>query len=168
MPRVLEVFEYAMPIIIAVAAAAPVANSPSGEPPALSRTVTWNAADALFFAASVAVHMTVVVPIAKVEPEGGLQAAATCPSTRSLAETEYVATAPDEPVASIVMFGSAEIAGGVVSWTLTLKVAGVAALPCESVAEQVTVVTPIANVEPDAGAHAAAPAPSTRSVAVMV
>jgi hypothetical protein len=41
-----------------------------------------------------------------------------------------------------------------------------ALLPAASVAEQLTVVAPVGNVAPDAGVHATAIGPSTRSVAV--
>jgi len=51
----------------------------------------------------------------------------------------------------------------VVSTTVTSNVVGVAALPCASLALQVTVVVPSANVPSDAGAQPALPAPSTRS-----
>src|SRR4051812_19070168 len=55
--------------------------------------------------------------------------------------------------------------GAVVSTTVTVKVA-LASLPDVSVAEQVTVVVPSANVEPAAGEHMTGRGPSTRSVAV--
>jgi hypothetical protein len=61
--------------------------------------------------------------------------------------------------------GTPEKDGGVVSRTLTVKVFGVALLPCESVALQVTVVLPSGKVEPDAGAHVAGIVPSTMPVA---
>src|SRR5204863_355545 len=58
-------------------------------------------------------------------------------------------------------------AGAVVSCTVTLNVP-VAVLPWASVAEQVTVVVPRSNVDPDAGEHDGVIAPSTMSVAVGV
>jgi len=41
-------------------------------------------------------------------------------------------------------------------------------LPCASVAEHVTVVVPLANVEPDAGEQLTAPTPGQLSLAVGV
>jgi O-glycosyl hydrolase len=58
--------------------------------------------------------------------------------------------------------------GGVVSETVTVKDLGVAALPLASCALQVTVVMPIANVEPDAGLQVTVGFGSTASVAVAV
>ena len=49
--------------------------------------------------------------------------------------------------------------------TVTVKLAD-ALLPAASAAVQLTVVAPVGNVPPDAGAHATASGPSTRSVAV--
>jgi hypothetical protein len=43
----------------------------------VSLTVTWKLQLAVLFAASVAVQVTVVVPLAKVEPLGGVQLAVT-------------------------------------------------------------------------------------------
>ena len=57
--------------------------------------------------------------------------------------------------------------GGVVSWTVTWK-EPVEVLPWPSVAEQLTVVVVMVNVEPDAGAQMGAIAPSTRSKADAV
>src|SRR5205814_560127 len=56
-------------------------------------------------------------------------------------------------------------AGGVVSRTVTVNVAE-ALLPAASCAAHATLVIPIANVVPDAGAHTVASLPSTLSVAV--
>ena len=49
--------------------------------------------------------------------------------------------------------------------TVTVKLAD-ALLPAASTAVQLTVVAPVGNVAPDAGVHATASSPSTRSVAV--
>ena len=61
---------------------------------------------------------------------------------------EKLTAAPVPPVASTVRFG-AVIAGGVVSLTVTVKVA-VEWLPTPSLAVTVTVVVPNPNVEPEA------------------
>jgi hypothetical protein len=54
--------------------------------PVVSVTVTVNEAAPLLPCASVAVHVTVVVPTAKVDPLVGVQLVATTPSRRSVAD----------------------------------------------------------------------------------
>jgi hypothetical protein len=116
-------------------------------------------------AASLAKHVTVVVPIANVDPDTGTQVAIPFPSTVSVVIGARDATvAPLGPVAVAVTSACAAITGAVVSLTMTLKVVGVAALPAASLAVHVTVVVPIANVDPDPGAQVAIPFPSTASV----
>jgi hypothetical protein len=105
---------------------------------------------------------TVVVPNANVEPEAGLQVTATDPSTESEAETENVTAAPPEPEPCTIMSDGSCNLGGVLSATVTLNEAE-AALPALSVMEQVTVVEPNANVEPDVGEQFGASGPSTLS-----
>ena len=91
----------------------------------------------------VAVHVTVVVPVAKVEPEAGEQ------------ETEAVGVPVAVGVEKVttwlshcVMFaGHAPITGV----SLIVTVNEQALLPQELVAVQVTVVVPVAKVEPEAG-----------------
>src|SRR5947207_3084887 len=109
--------------------------------------------------------MVVVMP--KVLPEAGLQVVATLPSTMSLAVAEKLTAAPDGPVASAVMSEGTVTIGAVVSTTVTWKLA-LPVLPCESVAEQVTSVSPSGNVLPEAGEQAVATVPSTISVADAV
>src|SRR6266403_3501734 len=53
------------------------------------------------------------------------------------------------------------IFGGMVSRTFTLKLAS-AVLPCVSVAEQLTVLVPRGNIDPEAGAQVTGTAPSTK------
>ena len=118
-------------------------------------------------AASVAEQFTVVVASGKVEPEAGEQVAERAPSTRSLADAEKLAVAPDGPVASMVIFAGTVTVGGVVSTTDTLKLA-LAMLPATSVAEQLIVVAPSGKVEPEAGEQLGVMAPSTRSLAEAV
>src|SRR5689334_12320766 len=65
------------------------------------------------------------------------------------------------------MFDGTLTAGAVWSTTVTVNDA-LATLPCLSVAVQVTAVSPIGNVLPEAGAHDGVTAPSTVSVAVAV
>jgi hypothetical protein len=115
---------------------------------------------------SVAVQVTVVVPIGKVEPEAGLQ---TKPTPGQLSETTgaKVALAPAGQVGSFTMLPGQVMAGGSVSLTVTVNWQ-LPVLPCASVAEHVTVVVPLANVEPDAGEQLTAPTPGQLSVAVGV
>src|SRR5205814_984916 len=90
---------------------------------------------------SLAVQVTVVIPIAKVAPGAGLQLTETEPAQTSLALVVNVTVAPAAPVASVVMFPGTVTAGGVVSWTVTVK-EFMPMLPVGSVAVQVTVVVP--------------------------
>src|SRR5437016_1352101 len=100
----------------------------------VSWTVTVNVLADEFPCASVALQVTVVAPSGKIEPDAGLQLAA----------------APPGPVASLVMFAGTLTTGGVVSWTVTVKLA-LLWLPAASVAVQLTVVAAIGNVEPEVG-----------------
>ena len=104
----------------------------------VSRTVTMENAEPMLPAASVAVHLTLVIPSGKVVPEGGEQDVVSDPLTMSVADEEKVATAPLGPVASRVV-GSPDIVttGGVVSKTITMKLA-LALLFEESVAVHMT------------------------------
>jgi hypothetical protein len=130
----------------------------------VSVTVTVNVADALLPAASRAVHVTVVAPVANTLPEAGEHAVASLPSTLSLALALNVTVAPPGPVASVVIGAGTVIAGGVMSLTTTGKLA-LAVLPAVSRAVHVTSVLPSANSEPEAGVQLAATAPSTLSIA---
>src|SRR5262245_34464123 len=55
-------------------------------------TVAWKVPLAAFPCASVDVHVTVVVPIRNVVPDGGTHVMETLPSTRSCADAEYDTT----------------------------------------------------------------------------
>ena len=68
----------------------------------MSPTVTVKLPEAMFPAASVAEHDTVVLPIGKVDPDAGVQTTATGPSIASRAEALKVATAPAALVAASV------------------------------------------------------------------
>ena len=118
-----------------------------------------------FPCASTDVQFTVVVPIEKIDPDVFEQATDVLPSTRSIADTAKLTGAPANVVAGVVMFAGTVSAGGVVSPTVTVNEPD-AGLPWRSIAVQVTVVAPIGNVDPDAGAHVTGSAPSTLSVAV--
>ena len=128
-----------------------------------------NVDEDVFPRVSLAEHVTVFVPKGKVAPDGGTQETDRPPSTASLAVGAVnVTTAPEALVASVVMFvGVAEITGPVVSWTVRVN-EPVAVFPAASVDEQFTVVVPIANVDPDGGAHVTAGFAGAVSVAVAV
>jgi hypothetical protein len=133
----------------------------------VSWMVTVKVAFAALLAASWAEQLTLVFPSGNIEPEAGVHATATAPSTRSVAVAVKFTVAPFELVASAVIGAGTVITGGVVSWTVTVKVA-LAALLAASWAEQLTVVLPTGNIDPEARVHATGTEPSTRSVAVTV
>ena len=101
---------------------------------------------AIFPLASVAVHVTVVVPT---ENDVGLWLIAGLGSTRSVEVASVSVGVVDVPVAVKVWSAGAVIEGGVVSTTLTLKVAVLVAMP--SSATHVTVVVASAKRLPDGG-----------------
>src|SRR5688572_21349329 len=107
----------------------------------VSATVTTNVRLLLLPAASVAVHVTVVAPRAKVEPSAGAHAAFTAPSTLSTALALNVYGAPAGVTAWSITFPGTVRAGGVVSTTTIVNVL-LATFPCESVAVQLIVVVP--------------------------
>ncbi len=139
-------------------------------------TVTMGAVVSSTFTVKVAVpvlpavsddwHETLVVPIGNVAPDAGEQVEVnSAPPTRSVAVTSKLTTAPAALDASTTRFAGVVTTGSVVSTTFTLKVA-VPVKPVSSVAEQLTVVEPSANVEPDSGAHATARLTPVASTAV--
>jgi hypothetical protein len=85
---------------------------------AVSRTVTVNVFGAeTLFETSFAVQDTDVAPSGKVTPLAGLHVTVGAGSIRSFAAGENVTTAPLGPVASCVIAGGCESAGGL--WSLT-------------------------------------------------
>jgi hypothetical protein len=127
-------------------------------------TVTLNDPEAGLPALSVAEQATVVVPTGKVEPEAGVQVIGMGPSTRSEAEAEKVTTAPGLEACTVMSDGMLNL-GGVVSDTVTLKEAE-PVLAALSVAEQLTVVVVIGNVEPEAGLQENVSTPDSESEAL--
>jgi hypothetical protein len=125
-------------------------------------TVTLNDPDAELPALSFAEQETVVVPTGNMEPEAEVQVTGTEPSTRSEAEAENLTTAPLALAAWTVTLDGSVNVGGVLSTTVTEKEAE-PVKPTLSVAEQVTLVEPIAKVEPEAGLQLGVIAPSTTS-----
>jgi hypothetical protein len=116
-------------------------------------TVTVKVADELMPSLFVAVHVTVVVATANVDPDAGRHDTGSVPSLKSDAVGSVnVTTAPELLVAAVVISaGTPEIVGAV-SITVTMNDPD-AVPPSESIAVQLTVVTPIGNVDADAGVH---------------
>ncbi len=122
----------------------------------VSTTVTAKAQLDLLLTASETVHVTVVVPFAKVEPDGGVQPGAPTPGQLSLTTGAlYVTTAEQSPSAAgaVILAGQA-IFGGCESFTLTVNEQDDVLFEV-SVAMHDTVVVPFGNADPDAGVHVA-------------
>src|SRR5260370_15783839 len=118
----------------------------------LSSTTTVAVAVPVLPAPSVAEQVMVVLLTAKVVPEAGEQIGVSEPDTASVAVAVKVTTAPLGPVDSTRVGAVRVTTGGVVSVTLTVKLA-FAALPCVSVAVHKTVVRPRGKRLVDAGAQ---------------
>ena len=120
----------------------------------VSCTVTVNeqVPSGLFGEASLAVHVTVVVPTGNVEPDAGTHAIV-APGQLSVAVAVYVTAAEHWPAAFGTVIGAGQFATGAsVSCTVTVnEQAG------PLVVVQVTVVVPTAKNVPDAGAHVTVP-----------
>ena len=115
---------------------------------------------------SVTVQFTVVVAIAKVEPDAGEQTAGITPSSTSFPAAVKVTAAPALLVASLVILAGGTNVGGLFV-TVTVN-DPVAVASDASVTVQFTVVVPIANVAPEAGVQTAAIGPSSASLPVAV
>ena len=116
----------------------------------VSRTVTVNVAEPVLPAASVAVHITVEVPIAKFEPDSGEHDVVNVSSTLSDAVAVNDTPAPvGGDVASTIMLAGTVTTGLTPSRTVTVKVAVAERFPAASTAAQLTVCTPIVKVEHD-------------------
>jgi hypothetical protein len=112
-------------------------------------TVTVKLQLAMSPTASVAVQLTVVAPLEKVEPEAGVHRVVT-PGQLSVAVGVYETTAVQLPGELVTMFAGHVMLGGCASLIVTVNVQLVL-LADVSVAVQVTVVVPLAKVEPEAG-----------------
>ena len=132
--------------------------------PALSSTVTVKLPVLVFPCKSTAEQLTVVVPIENNEPDAGKQVTGTGPSTKSLAEAVKLTVAPEMLVAGTVILAGNVNTGPALSTTVTVKLP-LPVFRCLSVAEQLTVVCPIGNNDPEAGKQVTATDPSTRSFA---
>ena len=137
----------------------------------VSFTVTVNVHVVVFggAAASLTVHVTVVTPFANAVPDAGRHVTVPTPGQLSVAVgVVYVATAVHTfGSVDVTMFAGHVITGACMSFTVTVNehvavFGGIAA----SLTVHVTVVTPFANIDPDAGAHTGVPTPEQLSVAV--
>ena len=136
--------------------------------PWLSVTVTVKLHELLLPEVSEAVQVTVVTPLANAVPEAGEHVTVRAPSQASLAVgVVYVATAVHNPgsVLTEMLVEQPAKVGPWLSLTVTVKLHELL-LPDVSEAEQVTVVTPLANELPEAGVQVTGRAPSQTSVAV--
>jgi hypothetical protein len=114
---------------------------------------------------SVAVQVTVVTPLTKSVPLAGPQTKVT-PGQLSVAVGANVTWAVQAPRSVLTAtFAGQVICGSSVSLTVTVKVQ-LAELLAASVALQVTVVVPLLNAVPLAGAHVTVTGPSQTSLAV--
>ena len=134
-----------------------------------SITATWKLPVLVFPAGSVALQVTVVVPIGKAVPDGGLQLTVRSDArlSGSVAETAKVTSAPLGLVAFVATSAGKLKVGAVLSSTTTVAVA-VPVLPAASVAEQVIDVLPNGKVLPEAGVQLGVREPDTVSVAAAV
>jgi hypothetical protein len=105
--------------------------------------------------ASVFVQLTVVTPVGKVDPDAGVQTAPK-PGQLSAAVSDQVTLALLHWPASVlpVMFPGQVMVGFSLSLMVTVKEQE-AVLPAASMAVQFTVLTPLANVEPEGGVQEA-------------
>jgi hypothetical protein len=121
--------------------------------PSRSLIVTVNVQALVLPLVSVAVQVTVVTPLANVEPLAGTQATKT-PGQLSVAEgslqVTFVFEHVPESVLPVMFDGHEPITGFSVSFTVTVK-EQVEKKPTLFVAPQFTVVVPLGKVEPLAG-----------------
>ena len=130
-----------------------------------SATMTWKLVEAEWPPGSLAEQFTVVDPIGNAEPEGGVQLTVTAPATASVAVGFVYVTTVLPPGATFAFTsGAGPKTGGMVSWIVTLNDL-LALRPALSVAVQTTVVSPMANVDPDPGTQLTG-TEAPRSVAV--
>ena len=117
-----------------------------------SLTITLNEQLAVLPDASVAVQVTLFVPLANVDPLAGTHALVT-PGQLSLAEGANATAREHWPGAVFVVISTGQLMVGFsLSLTVTVK-EQFAVLPEASVAVQLTVFVPLLKLLPDAGVH---------------
>ena len=113
-----------------------------------SLTMTLKLQEALFPLASVAVQVTVLVPLLKLDPLGGTHAFVAPEQLSLTVGAAKFTTRAHKPGAVLVVMSVGHVmAGKSLSLTVTVKEQALV-LPLVSLAVQVTVVTPLLNVEP--------------------
>src|SRR3989442_8795339 len=118
----------------------------------VSLTVTVKVQFELLPLASVAVHTTFVVPLAKLEPDAGTHRIEP-PGQLSVNENAKLTLLAHCPGAVLTVMLPGQLGTGrSVSLTVTVKVQ-FELLPLASVAVHTTLVVPLAKIEPDAGRH---------------
>src|SRR5439155_1558827 len=118
----------------------------------VSVTVTVKVQLELLPLASVAVQVTVLVPLAKLDPEAGTHRTEP-PGQLSVNEKAKLALVAHCPGAVLTVRLPGQLGTGrSVSVTVTVKVQ-LELLPLASVAVQVTVLVPLAKLDPEAGRH---------------
>src|SRR6266511_2730256 len=125
----------------------------------VSLTVTVNEQLERLPAPSVAVQVTVVVPVGKNEPDAGAHTKLTGSGQLSVAVgAGKVTTAPHWPgsLSFTIWAGQLPIAGSSVSRTMMWKLQ-VEVLPTASVAVQTTVLVPLGKLEPEGGSQISRP-----------
>ena len=128
-------------------------------------TVTTNVDKAVLPDGSVAVHVTVVAPSWKTDPDAGMHATLEEPELSVAFGGANVTVAPVPEVIVTVMSAGSPIEGFSLSLTTRLNDA-LAVFPARSVAVQPTVVVPIGKNEPDAGVQTMFPAGSATASSV--
>jgi hypothetical protein len=110
------------------------------------KVVTVNEQLAVLPDPSVAVHVTVVTPTGKQEPDGGEQATMTPGQLSEAVASAKLTTTHGAFAVGVLamMFAGQVMTGGCVSFTVTVKLHML--IPAELVAVQSTVVTPTGNV----------------------
>jgi hypothetical protein len=120
------------------------------------------------FEASVTEQVTVVVPFGKIDPLAGEHAGA--PTFGQLSFTAGLKeTTAEQEFASlpVTMFDGQLMVGACVSFTVTVNDA-LPEFPAASLTEQLTVVVPFGNSEPEAGLQDGEPTPGQLSLTVGV
>jgi hypothetical protein len=133
----------------------------------LSLTVTVKDEEPVLLDASVAIQVMVVVPLANVEPPGGVQVTLPTPEQLSVAVGVVKLTTAEHWLVSVplVILAGTDMEGACVSLMVTVKVQE-PLLPEESATVQEMVVVPLENGEPDAGVQLTAPTPEQLSLAI--
>jgi hypothetical protein len=130
-------------------------------------TVTVKLQEFILPDASLTVQATVVAPTGKHVPDGGLHVGEPTPGQLSLTVGLLKLTTAHVLFVDAIWSAGQVRLGACMSLTVTVNMQ-LDMLPDASLTEQVTVVTPLENVEPEAGMQVTEPTPGQLSVAVGV